>query len=177
MNQKNINMDIGKSISFGSRVNLKEQTQDVILEANGNVRFDADNDGNKYNCWMAEADGSWNCDGTKNWVHSINSTHEAYYTSQESPEVRAVYEEQVSKESMNDNYERVSLPEHFSITVSDTQPMLRAQATPHELANVAVTERTDDYLVIESDSPTKVDFRVTGIRDGYEDKKVVREKE
>jgi hypothetical protein len=42
---------------------------------------------------------------------------------------------------------------------------------------VAVTERTSDYVVIEASSDVDVDFRVTGIREGYEDKQVVRVKE
>jgi hypothetical protein len=130
-------------------------------------------DGNRYYCSI-DSNGDWSCDGSKNWVHSLNSTHEAVYSSQESPEVRAVYE---GNTSIQNGVANVSLPTHFSKTVSDDRPNLRVQATPHELATVAVTERTDEYVVIEASEDVNVDFRVTGIREGYEDKQVVREKE
>lgn len=153
-----------------------DEDVDLDIESEGDIAFEADEDsssGGRYFAYLSASDGSWNVDGTKNWIHSLNSTHEAVYTSQESPEVRAVYEGQtLVKGSKN-----VSLPSHFSKTVSDSKPMLRVQATPHELATVAVTERTDDYLVIESSKDVEVDFRVTGIREGYEDKQVVRPKE
>jgi hypothetical protein len=139
------------------------------------LRSDSDSsDGGPFYCYVDETDGSFNCDGSKNWVHSLNSTYDAYYSSQESPEVRAVYEGNASVENGVAN---VSLPRHFSGTVSDQRPSLRVQATPHSLATVAVTERTSDYLVIEASSDVDVDFRVTGIREGYEDKQVVRKKE
>ncbi len=117
--------------------------------------------------------GSLDVLGNKNWVHELNSTHEAVYSSQESPEVRAVYE---GRTRTVDGEANVTLPSHFSKTVSDARPSLRVQATPHSLTTVAVTERTDDYIVIRSSKDVKVDYRVTGIRDGYEDKQVVREK-
>jgi len=117
--------------------------------------------------------GEWNCGVTKNWVHNINPTHDAYYSSQESPEVRAVYE---GNASIRDGVANVSLPSHFSETVSDQRSSLRVHATPHSLATVAVTERTDEYVVIEASSDVDVDFWVTGIREGYEDKQVVRMK-
>jgi len=116
------------------------------------------------------------CSGSKNWIHDLNSTHNAVYSAQESPQVRAVYEGQTN---VSNGIVNVSLPGHFSGTVSDSRPSLRVQATPHSLANVAVTERTDDYLVIKADSQetVKVDYRVTGIREDYENKQVVRAKE
>jgi len=115
----------------------------------------------------------FSCSVAKNWIFSLNNTHSAYYSSQESPEVRAVYEGQAATSNGRVN---VSLPSHFSKTVSDTRPSLRVQATPHSLSSVAVTERTDDYLVVESSKDVTVDYRVTGIREGYEDKQVVRKK-
>lgn len=140
----------------------------------GKINLTADIDGSHQTCYLDQNDGSWNCDGTKNWIHKINSTHNAVYSGQESGNVRAVYEGQTT---VIDGKVKVSLPSHFSKTVSDTEPMLRAVATPHQLANVAVTERTDDYLIIEASKEVKVDYRVTGIREGYEDKQVVRPKQ
>ena len=117
--------------------------------------------------------GTLECVGSKNWVHSLNKTHEAVYSSQESPEVRAVYEGQTT---VNNGKVTVELPNHFEKTVSDSRPSLRVQATPHELATVAVTERSNSQIIIEATKDVKVDYRVTGIREGYEDREVVREK-
>jgi len=153
--------------------------QDMHLTSDGSIELRADQEGSygggPFSCNLEKSSGDWNCDGAKNWVHDLNSTHEAVYSSQESPQVRAVYEGQVNVDNGKLN---VSLPYHFSETVSDERPSLRVQATPHSLATVAVTERTDEWLVIEADSAdtVEVDYRVTGIREGYEDKDVVREK-
>lgn len=144
----------------------------VSIWAEEDVRLQADDGGGNYECYIAESDGSWNCDGTKNWMHNLNGTHTAFYTSQESPEVRAVYEDSTTVKNGRMN---VSLPSHFEKTVSDSRPGLRVQATPRSLATVAVTERSDSWIVIEASKDVKVDYRVTGIREGYEDKDVVRQ--
>jgi hypothetical protein len=146
---------------------------DIRLDANGNVELFADAEDDNIECQLDASLKEFRCDVAKNWVHDLNTTHKAVYSAQESPEVRAVYEGQAATSNGRVN---VSLPSHFSKTVSDTRPSLRVQATPHQLATVAVTERTDDYLVVESSKDVTVDYRVTGIREGYEDKQVVRKK-
>jgi len=147
----------------------------VALRASGDIDFKAGYVDNYHVCTV-ESNGDWICDGTKSWRHQLNETHNAVYNSQESPQVRAVYEGQTK---VTDGVVNVTLPSHFSGTVSDSRPSLRVQATPHSLVNVAVTERTDDYLVIKADTSetVEVDYRITGIREGYEDKQVVRPKE
>lgn len=148
--------------------------ENVKISAGGSGVIELDGDGNTANTeCTVDGSGNINCDGSKNWVHRINSTHTATYTSQESPQVRAVFEGQTNLENGRIN---VSLPSHFSKTVSDTEPKLRAHATPHTLATVAVTDRSHSWIVIEASKDVKVDYRVTGIRDGYEDKKVVQRK-
>jgi len=153
-----------------------ETDQDMHLIADQGIELRADKDGSNggpFSCKLDESNGNWNCDGTKNWVHDLNSTHTAYYTSQESPQVRAVYEGQVNVTNGRVN---VTLPYHFSGTVSEKRPSLRVQATPHSLTTVAVTERSDEWIVIKTSSSEEVtvDYRITGIREGYEDKDVVR---
>lgn len=147
---------------------------DVELSAYGNITFFADSDSGEYQCYISASNGSWNCDGTKNWMHDINSTHTAYYTSQESPQVRAVYE---GKATITGK-ETVELPYHFSATVSDSKPMLRAQVTPQgTFTKAVVMDKTDDNITIKVGKETKVNYRITGIRDGYEDKDIVRKKQ
>jgi len=173
-------MDMGKLRWTGSDVFSGSGTDggegDASFRAHDNVQLLSDSDvdsGGPYSCYVSGSDGSWNCDGTKNWMHDLNSTHTAYYTSQESPQVRAVYEGQVNVTNGRVN---VTLPYHFSGTVSEKRPSLRVQATPHSLTNVAVTERSDEWIVIKTSSSEEVtvDYRITGIREGYEDKDVVR---
>jgi len=120
-------------------------------------------------------DGKITCDGSKNWVHRLNKTHEAVYSSQESPQVRAVYE---GNATVTNGQVNVTLPSHFEKTVSDSKPMLRAQVTAHSPVAVGVTARSDSWLVIETAGleTVDVDYRITGIREGYEDKDVVRKK-
>ena len=147
----------------------------ISMKSNGPVTFYNNYDqksGSEY-CRLDNF-GDWSCTGAKNWVHSLNDTHEAVYTSQESPQVRAVYE---GKDEI-ENKTKIELPSHFSKTVSDTEPKLRATATVQgELAYAAVIEKTDDYIVLDSSEPATVNYRITGIREGYEDKQVVRKKE
>ena len=143
-----------------------------FVHAQEDVSFDAGDDGNT-DC-SVNTDGSLSCSGSKDWVHDLENGSEAVYSSQESPEVRAVYEGKTSV----DGETRVEVPEHFSMTVSDTEPKLRATATVQgKLAYAAVIEKTDDYIVLDSSEPATVNYRITGIREGYEDKQVVRPKE
>lgn len=128
--------------------------------------------GGSYECELRESDGVFECPQGKSWVHQINATHEAVYNSQESAKMRAVFEGSVYVESKKN----VSLPQHFSQTVSDTEPLLRAVATPDKLTTVAVTEKTSEYIIIESTESVNVDYRVTGVRDGFENKQVIRKK-
>lgn len=165
---------IGTSNIYGSR-----QDYTLNLRGPGEVKVFADDkssgisffvNGQK-ECWIV-AEGL-SCKEPKNWVHKINQTHVSYYTSQESARVRAVYE---GKVSVVDGKVNVSLPNHFSSTVSDKNPLIRVQATPRSLVTVAVTERSDDWIVIEANTQEEVlvDYRVTGIREGYENRNIVR---
>ena len=47
-------------------------------------------------------------------------------------------------------------------------------AHPASLATVAAVQRNTTHITIAADRDVSVDYRVTGIRDGYEDKQVVR---
>lgn len=67
----------------------------------------------------------------------------------------------------------VALPDHFSGTVGSDEDMT-VKVTPHRLATVAAVQRNTTHVTIEADQNVAVDYRVTGIRDGYEDKQVVR---
>jgi len=148
------------------------------LESTGTSYLTSDTDGDSggpFDCYVSIPDnGDFICDGSKSWAHDLENGTEAIYTSQESPEVRAVYEGKASV----DDQTRIDLPSHWTKTVSDTEPKLRATATVQgKLAYAAVIEKTDDYIVLDSSEPASVNYRITGIREGYEDKQVVRPKE
>jgi len=146
-------------------VSLNNSGNDLILSGDSNEADD--------NC-VIDSDANIDCAGSKNWVHELNSTHKAVYTSQESPEVRAVFE---GKAHVVDS-KKIELPSHFSKTVSDSEPMLRAQVTPQgTFTKSVVMDKTDHYIEIKVGKETDVNFRITGIREGYEDKQVVRQKE
>jgi hypothetical protein len=115
----------------------------------------------------------------KNFVQDINSTHEAVYTSQESPNPRAVVE---GTARLKNGETSVELPNHFTRVSSDTRPEIKVQATPlsTDTYGIAVTRKATNKVRFEElmngDSDIRFDYRVTAIRDGYEDQKVVREK-
>lgn len=113
---------------------------------------------------------------TKNFVQSINSTHKAVYTSQESAEARAVIEGTIELKN-GSNY--VDLPRHFSRVVSDISPELNFQATPlgEESMPVRILNQSQQGFKLEQligdDESFRVDFRVSGVRKGHSDKKVI----
>jgi len=147
-------------------------SDDTIVRSGDAVVLYAASSGNS--CTLHN-DGEWTCIGTKNWVEYLNSTYKAVYTSQESPQVRAVYE---GNATVTNGQVNVTLPSHFEKTVSDSKPMLRVQTTAHSPVAVGVTARSDSWLVIETAGleTVDVDYRITGIRKGYEDKDVVRKR-
>lgn len=111
---------------------------------------------------------------TKNFVQDIGHGKEAVYTAQESPDVRAVVEGSVE---VGPDGATISLPEHFDAVTSDENPDVTVQATPDELTQVACTSRSTAELEFETAEPCEVDYRVTAIREGHEDKQVVRDAE
>jgi len=160
-----------EEVSFSTNDN----NQDTYIKSGGDVIFEADNfnSGTDSYC-RVDLNGDMECSGNKNWIHSLNSTHDAVYSSQESPQVRAVYE----GSAMINGEETVELPSHFSKTVSDERPSLRAQVTPQgTFTKAVVMDKTDDNITIKVGEETEVNYRITGIREGYEDKDVVRPKE
>lgn len=144
--------------------------QTLSLQSYQDVSLEADIDDSNYVCYIDDSDGSWNCGGSKDWIHSLNATHEAVYSAQESPQVRAVIEDTVTVE---DGETMIELPEHFSGTVG-TDADMTVQVTPHSLATVAAVQRNTTHVTVAADRDVGVDYRVTGIRAGYEDKQVVQ---
>jgi hypothetical protein len=147
---------------------------EFMVTAGGNVEIpngNLDMSGNDINDV-----GTLNAD-TKNFVQLVNETHEAVYTSQESVDARAVVE---GTGRMVEGRGVVELPRHFVQVVSEERPGLTVQVTPHsaETQGLAVTEKGREMVVVEElaggSNTFTFDFRVTGIREGYEDKRVVR---
>jgi hypothetical protein len=146
-------------------------TDDMIISSEDDIQLRVNRNGSS--CTINDQ-ADLNCDGSKNWVQDLDNGSEAVYTSQESPQVRAVYE---GKADVVDS-KKIKLPKHFSMTVSDSKPMLRAQVTPQgTFTKAVVMDKTEDYIEIKVGEQTDVNFRITGIREGYEDKQVVRPKE
>jgi hypothetical protein len=120
--------------------------------------------------------GTINAD-TKNFVQSVNTTHEAVYTSQESPMPRAVLEGEMEVES---GEARLETPRHFSQVVSDSEPEMNVQLTPEgeEAEPVAATDVTRNGFRVKQiagqPSSFTVNYRMSGVREGHTDKQVVR---
>jgi len=116
---------------------------------------------------------------TKNFVQSVNKTHEAVYTSQESPMPRAVIE---GTEKIENGSATVDLPLHFEQVVSDKEPKLNVQVTSlgEKGMPVRVLEKSQQGFTVEQSvgepESFNIDYRVSGIREGHEQKVVVRKK-
>lgn len=52
---------------------------------------------------------------------------------------------------------------------------MTVQTTGHMRGDIWVPDRSDSSITIKAENDGAVDYRVTGIREGYEDKQVVRE--
>lgn len=114
--------------------------------------------------------------GSKDFVHETDDGDVIVYSAQESDDVRAVHEGQVSVKTSAPT--TIPLPDHFTAVVSDT-PKLRVQVTPHEPAMVGVPERSPSEITVDvADAESEhvlIDYRVTGVRDGFEDKTIVHD--
>jgi hypothetical protein len=113
---------------------------------------------------------------TKNFVQPINRTHTAVYTSQESADARAVIE---GTDRTRNGRTAVSLPPHFTQVVSTDRPDLQIQITPYGPASLYVINTTTEQFWVErwqGQENVTFDYRVTGIRDGYEQKPVVQQR-
>lgn len=167
-NDNFVDLDVFDSLKLYAEESSSSQ---IELTSNDQIILNTDDDSTSTGCTISNA-GDLDCDGSKNWIHELNATSEAVYSSQESPQVRAVIE---GTTTVREGSMIVDLPYHFSQTISDSRPALTVQVTPHSLATTAVTDRSESSITIEADRNVSVDYRVTGIREGYEDKQVVRE--
>jgi hypothetical protein len=113
--------------------------------------------------------------GSKNFVQNVNETHEVVYTSSESAQARVEWSTSVEIEGERD---RVQFPNHLKMVMSDSKGY-NVQLTPvNSLADAAVYEKSDDGFTIRSSKPVeKVDVHVRGVRRGYEEKEVVRQRQ
>jgi hypothetical protein len=113
----------------------------------------------------------------KNFIQSINSTHEAKYTSQESPLPRAVYEE--DDLVVTDGDATIELPNHFDQVSSSESPQIITHVTPDTPVAVGVVEESTEAIKIEAatDEKFRADLTVKAVRESYEDAVTVRKKQ
>lgn len=113
--------------------------------------------------------------GSKNFVHQINKTHNAVYTSQESGEVRAIWEE--SSILIENGEEKIETPAHFREVTSENEPLI-THVTPEKPVAVAAEEKSNKVIRIKtsSKSDVRVDLTVKGVRKGFENKSVLEER-
>jgi len=144
----------------------------AIRDSGGELRLEASS---QSGCTI-DGSGNINCDGSKNFVQTVNGTYEVVYTSQESGEARTVWDE--SGILLEDGSGTIELPDHFSKVTDSAEPLV-TQITPQgRPVAVAVTKESVDEITIEtsSEEDVRVDVTVKGVRDGYADKQVVRQK-
>lgn len=118
--------------------------------------------------------GDMEVSGDKNFVHPAGDS-EVVYSSQESGRARTVWDE--ANVVLSGGADRVALPDHFRTVTAGSEP-LTVQVTPRGTpVSVAVAEKSlEDGIdvVTDSDEDVTVDITVKGVREGYEDKTIVR---
>ncbi len=120
-----------------------------------------------------------NVTGTKNFVqdHPHDASKEIVYVSLEGGEAGTYTR---GSAQLRDGVARIELPEHFSL-VTHTEG-LTVQVTPTTAVRgmLYVAEKLHDHIVVKSshasDSDATFDFVVHGVRDGFEDHQVIRER-
>ena len=127
-----------------------------------------------------EVGGDLQVSGTKNFVHSVDTTggpKNVFYTAIEAGEARTEHSD-VAETS--DGRAEIELPEHFRMVTSEEEPLV-VQVTPYaqETVNPQVVEQSPDRVVVEdrSDCDTEYTFAYTvkGVREGFEDQEIVEE--
>ncbi len=118
--------------------------------------------------------GDLEVEGQKNFLHDLNSTHEAAYTASESPEAAIEYTGSV-KVSTEGTF--VEFPRHFQKVLSEDEEYHVIATPTGTLADVGVFEKTAEGFKLKADRETTVDYHVRGIRDGYESRNIIRKVE
>jgi len=128
----------------------------------------------------ASVTGDLEVSGTKNFVQSVDTDdgpREVVYTAVESG---TPHTEATGVARLEDGRAAVDLPDHFAMVTSDEDP-LAVQVTPHARDPVRpqVVERSTHRIVVEDvEDPTRsyeVSYTVTGTREGFADRPVVRD--
>jgi hypothetical protein len=113
--------------------------------------------------------------GSKNFVQSINETHNAVYTSQESGEVRAIWEK--SGVLLEDGEGYIETPKHFRDVTLENESMI-VHVTPERPVAVGAEEKSNKGVKVRTstDRDVRVDITVKGIREGFAGKEVLEER-
>lgn len=127
-----------------------------------------------------EVGGDLAVTGTKDFVQAVDTTagpKNIHYTAIEAGESMT---EHTGVAEMEDGHALIELPEHFDMVTSDAEP-IAVQVTPHaeEKVHPQVVEKSARYISVEDfgDGPDEYGFSYTvkGVRDGFEDKEIVRD--
>ena len=117
--------------------------------------------------------------GAKNFVmpHPFDETKEIIYTSLEGPEAGTYFR---GTGRLDAGEVIIELPEHFAFTTS-SEALITVQVTPRqECEGLYVVEATPEFIVIREmkngTSNAEFDFFIQGVRAGYEDNEVIRDK-
>lgn len=111
--------------------------------------------------------------GTKNFVEGLNDTHEIVYTSSESGEAVVEWTDSVN---VSTEGTRVVLPTHLQEVMSMEEDYHVLTTSVNSLADTGVFNKTGEGFTLKASENTEADFHVRGVRQGYEDKEILREK-
>jgi hypothetical protein len=121
--------------------------------------------------------GNLNVDGTKKFVqpHPTDPTKEIVYVSLEGPEA-GTYIRGTARLANGEAV--INLPEHFSLVTSAEGLMVQLTPVGEWLQLYVVKKSTQQIVVREANGKNgQFDYLVQGVRKGYEDHQVIRDKE
>jgi hypothetical protein len=119
-----------------------------------------------------KVNGDFQVVGSKNFVEKVNETHNVVYSSQESGEVRAIWEE--SGVLLEDGAEYIKTPDHFQKVTAEKEPMI-VHVTPESPVAVGAEEKSNKGVMVRTSTneDVRVDITVKGIRKGFEEKEII----
>lgn len=123
--------------------------------------------------------GDLDVDGAKNFTQAVETDfgeRQVAYTAVEAPNART---EASGTARLRDGRATVDLPDHFDWVTSEAESLV-VQVTPYGGdGRLIVSERSTERLVIDDPDDPEADYEfaytVKGVREGFEDKPVVRE--
>jgi hypothetical protein len=130
----------------------------------------------------AKIEGDLHVEGTKHFVQAVETSTGPKEVMYNAVEAGKAHTELSDTAELTDGRAEINFPDHFSMVTSDEESLC-IQVTPYakEKVQPQVVKQSTDRFVVKDFSDESLDYTfaytVKGVREGYEDQEVVRDKE